>query len=94
MPKTQKDINRQGRKQSLRELLREQGHLQYAIENIDKIEKGKCSKSLADNKIAQKDKADMSMMEYNRLKTATELRLKLVAKYIPDLKSIEHSVGS
>lgn len=64
------------RQANLREQIKEGGHLQYAIENIKKIE------SATD---------DMSMLEFNRLKTATELRLKLVAKYIPDLKSIEHS---
>lgn len=76
MPITAKERNRAIRKQSLREQIQEGGHLQYAIENIKKIEQAK---------------GDMDVLEFQRLKAATELRLKLVAKYIPDLKSIEHS---
>lgn len=35
--------------------------------------------------------ADCSGADLQRYKTAAELRLKLIAKYIPDLKAIEHS---
>ena len=76
MPKAQKDINRDMRKMAIREQLKEQKHLEKAIDNIKKIETAN---------------GDMDVLEFQRLKAATELRLKLVAKYIPDLKSIEHS---
>ena len=76
MPRTKADHNRNIRKMAIREQLKEQKHLEKAIDNIKKIEEAK---------------GEMDVLEFQRLKAATELRLKLVAKYIPDLKSIEHS---
>lgn len=67
--------NREIRQESLRDLLTTQGHLQYAIENIVKIEALEPSDNF--NQLHQK------------YKTAAELRLRLVNKYLPDLKNVE-----
>ena len=57
--------------------LSEGQHLRYAIESIVKIEGLKPS--------------DTVVQELAILKTASELRLKLVNKYLPDLKAVEHT---
>ena len=78
MPKqgqTIKQARRAERQEDHRKLLSEQGHLQYAIENIVKIESLQPS--------------DTFNQEHQKYKTAAELRLRLVNKYLPDLKNVE-----
>lgn len=70
-----KEANREIRQETLRESLSAGGHLQYAVENIVKIEKLKSSKT--------------SAFELSKYKIAAELRLRLVNKYLPDLKQTE-----
>ena len=62
------------RQESLRELLSKQKHLEKAVENIVKIEE---------------QGSYMETNELNALKYATDARLKLLSKYLPDLKSQE-----
>lgn len=69
------DVNRAIRQEDLRTKLSEGKHLYYAIESIIKIE------SLAPS--------DTSTQQLAILKTASELRLKLVNKFLPDLKNVE-----
>ena len=69
-----KNKNKAVRQQALREQLQAQGHIQYIVENIKKIED-------LHNEIDNN--------EANRLKSASELRMKLVNKYLPDLKNTE-----
>ncbi len=38
--------------------------------------------------------ADLDHNEAQRLKAATELRLKLVNKYLPDLKAVENTIDT
>jgi hypothetical protein len=66
--------NRKIRQDALREQLAGQGHVQQVIVNIEKIE-------------AQG--ASMEAQELNALKIANDQRLKLVNKYLPDLKATE-----
>ena len=68
---------RANRQENHRLKLSEGKHLQYAVESIEKIEKLKPS--------------DTTQQELAILKTASELRLKLVNKYLPDLKAVEHT---
>lgn len=78
MPKNGQSIKeamRANRQEDLRTKLSEGKHLQYAIESIVKVEKLQPS--------------DTSTQELAILKTAAELRLKLVNKYLPDLKNVE-----
>ena len=71
--------NKAVRQEALREQLQAQGHVQYIVENITKIE------DLT---------ADIDHNEAQRLKAATELRLKLVNKYLPDLKAVENTIDT
>lgn len=69
------DVNRAIRQEDLRKKLSEGKHLKYAIDSIIKVEGLKPS--------------DTSTQELAILKTAAELRLRLVNKYLPDLKNVE-----
>jgi hypothetical protein len=75
MATTIKQAMRANRQEDLRAKLSEGKHLQYAIESIVKVEKLQPSET--------------SNQELAILKTAAELRLRLVNKYLPDLKNIE-----
>jgi len=66
--------NRAIRQDELREFLSKQKLIEKVIDNIEKIED-----------VSTKMPAD----EVNRLKIASEHRLKLISKYLPDCKSVE-----
>ena len=72
--KTKAQLNRQVRQEALREQLSQQGHEQYISEIIS---------NLSDPEM------EYDSLWVQRLKAAADLRLKLMAKYIPDLKSQE-----
>jgi len=74
MAKTRAQLNRAARQDSLRELLSQQGHEQHLIDTIEK---------LSDPDL------EFDSLWIQRLKASADLRLKLMAKYIPDLKSTE-----
>ena len=66
--------NRKVRQDALRLYLSERGKLDYILDNIEKIED-------LDN--------DLEFNDLQRIKTATDHRIKLLSKYLPDLKSVE-----
>ena len=66
--------NRAIRQEALREQLSAQGHVQHIVDMI--------------NKIANLDE-ELAGSEVNRLNVAINAKLKLVNKYLPDLKSAE-----
>jgi len=72
--KTKAQLNRQVRQEALREQLSQQGHEQYISEII---------RNLSDPEL------EYDSLWVQRLKAAAELRLKLMAKYLPDLKTTE-----
>ena len=72
--KTKAQLNRQVRQEALRDQLSQQGHEQYISEIIS---------NLSDPEM------EYDSLWVQRLKSAADLRLKLMAKYIPDLKSQE-----
>jgi len=72
--KTAVHRNRAIRQEALREQLSQQGHEQYISEIIS---------NLSDPEM------EYDSLWVQRLKAAADLRLKLMAKYIPDLKSQE-----
>lgn len=76
MAKTRAQQNREMRQESLRELLANQGHLQYYVENLEKMAELTGS-------------AETDSFQLNKLKTINEQRLKLINKYLPDLKNVE-----
>ena len=72
--KTVAQRNRAIRQEALREQLAEQCRLQHILDNIQKLE--------------DLD-SELDSNEVNRIKSSTEQRIKLMGKYLPDLKSTE-----
>jgi len=66
--------NRRIRQEALREQLSKQKHVEQVIKNIKKMEK---------------EGAAMESTELQALRAATDTRLKLVNKYLPDLKQTD-----
>ena len=76
MHKTRAQANRAVRQEALRQQLAAQGHLQHVIDMA--------------NEIAELDKPRESL-DIQRLKIAIDTKLRLIAKYLPDLKAVEHT---
>ncbi len=76
MATTVANKNRKVRQDQLREQLSNGGHLQHVIEMANKL-------SELDNELDQ--------LEVTRLNNAAAIKLKLVDKYLPALKAIEHT---
>ena len=76
MAMTRAQTNRKIRQDSLREQLANQKHLEKVLDSINKLE--------------ELD-TQLDSVEVSRIKGAIESRIKLVSKYLPDLKSIELS---
>ena len=73
---TIKQANRDVRQETLREWLSQKCTAQHLVDNIQKIE-------------ALDDTSETFVNQLNKLKTANEQRLKVMNKYLPDLKSTE-----
>ena len=67
------------RQDALREMLSKKCTVQQVIANIEKME--------------GPEAVSMEPQELNALKYATDTRVKLLGKYLPDLKATEHSVS-
>lgn len=74
MAKTRAQQNRAIRQEQLRELLASQGHLQHILDLCSKL-------SELDN--------ELDAIEVSRLKHVIDTKLKLVNKFLPDLKNVE-----
>ena len=74
MAMTRAQQKRKIRQDALREQLTEQKHVQHVVENIQKLEE---------------PGVELDSVEVQRLRAAIDSRLKLVNKYLPDLKSVE-----
>ena len=72
--RTQKQKNRAMRQEELREMLAQRCRLQHILDNVEKLE----------DLNQEIDPANV-----HRIKTANEQRLKLLNKYMPDLRSVE-----
>lgn len=79
--RTEAQKQRALKQDELRRLLSERCRIQHVIENIEKIE-DVSGKNDPNN-------ATMEAAEVNRLVKANEQRIRLLNKYLPDLKSIE-----
>lgn len=80
MPKRGESVpeaNKRIRRDALREQLQAQGHLQHVVDCIEKIEDLSTT---------------MDSPSVHRLKIGIESRLKLINKYLPDLKVIEAEI--
>lgn len=80
MAKTRAQTNRGIRQDALREQLSAQGHVQHIVDNIKNIEELDIDGEHFNNSL-------------NKLKVANEQRLKLVNKYLPELKATELTGG-
>ena len=85
-----RDKHRADRQETLREYLAERAKLSYIIDNIEKIEnleiprRGESEEDDIDYRELQ-----ARQFELSKLKVANDQRLKLLNKYLPDLKSAE-----
>lgn len=69
------NANRAIRQEALRESLAAGGHLQHVVDMTQKL--------------ADLDDSELDALEVTRLRAAIDAKLRLVAKYLPDLKSME-----
>lgn len=74
--KSRAEENKAIRQEALREQLSAQGHVQHVVD--------------ISTKLANLD-VDLEQADVQRLKAAADIKLKLIAKYAPDLKAVEHS---
>ena len=76
MARTRAQENRAIRQEALREQLAEQGHVQHVVEIAGQL----CQ---LDN--------DLDQLAVSRLKAAADIKMKLISKYIGDVKAVEIS---
>jgi len=68
------DENREIKREELKRYLQERGRLSYVFDNLEKLEDLH---------------TEMDNVEVSRIKSATDTRVKLLNKYLPDLKQVE-----
>ena len=73
---TKAQANREIRREALREQLQAQGHVQHVVDCINKL---------------QDLNIDLEQVEVHRLDKAIGHRLSLIKKYLPDVKTVEHT---
>lgn len=78
MAATRAANNKAIRQEALREQLSKQKHLEQVVKNVKKFEEQGIT---------------MESSELQALKHATDIRLKLINKYLPDLKQVEIEGG-
>ena len=71
---SQANANKRVRQEALREQLSAQGHVQHVID--------------ISNKLSDLNE-ELDSTEVQRLKSAADIKCKLITKYLPDLKSVE-----
>ena len=81
MPQTRAQKNRQIRKDALRDYIKERGSIQYLFDLIEKIEELDPDSTVFSNDLA-------------KYKAALDARIKMIGKYMPDLKAQELDLTS
>lgn len=76
MAETRGQANRRLRQEKLREWLKEKCTAQHLVDNLEKIEK-------------LDPESEVFTNELNKYKVANEQRLKIMNKYIPDLRQVD-----
>jgi len=76
MGTTAANKNRAIRQEALREQLSNQKHVEHVVEILNEI---------------QDLQRDLDANDLARYKVAIDTKLKLIGKYLPDLKSVEHT---
>lgn len=79
---------REEKQETLREYLSERGKLEYVFDNIEEIEKIEVRPKEGDGEIDYKE-YQAANLRLQSLKTATDMRIRLLNKYLPDLKSVD-----
>lgn len=74
MAKTRAQLNRELRQETLREQLAAQGHEQHVLEMLEDL---------------RNLERELDTQEVNRIKIVIDTKLKLLNKYLPDLKATE-----
>lgn len=74
MPSTRAQLNRKVRQEALRDQLEAQGHVQHITDILDKVS------NLS---------IELDHLAVQRLKVTIDTKLKLIGKYLPDLKQQE-----
>lgn len=84
MAKTRAQLNREVRQDALRDQLASQGHVQHVIDLTEKLS----------NPTFQKDGKEITyeQLDIQRLKLVIDTKLKLISKYLPDLKATEMTI--
>ena len=70
----QRDKNKRMRQENLRDQLSAQGHVQHVVDILDEL---------------NDDKHEIDQLTVQRKKIVLDTKLKLIGKYLPDLKAIE-----
>ena len=81
MPQTRAQKNRQIRKDALRDYIKERGSVQYLFDLIEKIE-------------GLNPDSDVFSKDLAKYKAALDARIKMIGKYMPDLKAQELDLTS
>jgi len=76
MGMTRAQLNKGVRQKALREQLEAQGHVQHVTDILDEI---------------RDLDVELDSNQVQRYKVVLDTKLKLITKYLPDLKSVEHS---
>ena len=76
MPKTRAQENRAIRQEALREQLAAGGHVEHILDIASKL---------------SEPDSTLESTDIQRYKAAADIKLKLINKYLPDLKATEHS---
>lgn len=74
MAKTKKDITREGRREEMIKYLKERGKTQYVFDLIEKLED---------------HSQELDPLMIQRYRAALDTRVKLLGKYLPDMRAIE-----
>lgn len=93
MADTKAAKNRKIKQDSLREFLSAKCTVQHVIDNIEKIERLELKDSGEGEQEIDYKELQHLQFQMKKLQTANDQRLKLINKYLPDLKmqEIEHS---
>lgn len=89
MAKTRAQKNREIRQEELRARLAGQKHIEKVIDNIEEIEKLDFFQKGADSKEIDYKLCQANKFRMDALKTANDQRMRLVNKYLPDVKQQE-----
>jgi hypothetical protein len=84
MAKTRAHLNREVRQEALRDQLSNQKHVEHVIELAEELSKPTYTKG--------EEETPYEQIDIQRLKLVIDTKLKLISKYLPDLKATEMTI--